>query len=148
MACSEWQPAMPSSATSAFVMRSSVTSRAAASHSRALLDGALLQTNPDRCGYAITGNYRQNCFIAGLLAKASVLMSFVRPTALRPDSKKQIAYLPRGLAPSMSVMPAARQASRGHLKNKNLPHFLVVIPSNPPSFAQLSSAHGSLPTLD
>jgi hypothetical protein len=91
--------------------------------------------NPDRYVCAITGNYRQNSFIAGLLAKASVLMSFVCPTALRPDSKKQIAYLPRGLAPSMSVMPAARQASRGHPKNKNLPHFLVVIPSNPSSFA-------------
>jgi hypothetical protein len=46
--------------------------------------------NPDRYGYAITGNYRQNCFIAGLLAKASVLMSFVRPAALRPGSRKQI----------------------------------------------------------
>jgi len=65
-------------------------------------------TSPDRYGYAITRNYRQNCFIAGLLAKASVLMSFVRHGALRPDSKKQIVYLPRGLAPSMRAMPAAR----------------------------------------
>jgi hypothetical protein len=46
--------------------------------------------NPDRYGYAITGNYWQNCFIAELLAKASVLISFVRSAALRPDSKKQI----------------------------------------------------------
>jgi hypothetical protein len=91
--------------------------------------------NPDRYGCAITGNYQQNSFIAGLLAKASVLMSFVRPAALRPDSKKQIIYLPRGLAPSVSVKLAARRASWGHPENQILPRFLVVIPSNPSSFA-------------
>jgi hypothetical protein len=91
--------------------------------------------NPDRYGCAITGNYRQNSFIAGLLAKASVLMSFLRPAALHRDAKKQIVYLPRDLAPSMSVMPAARPASWGHPENQILPYFLVVIPSNPPSFA-------------
>jgi hypothetical protein len=91
--------------------------------------------NPDRYGSAITRNYRQNSFIAGLLAKASVLMSFVRPGALRPDSKKQIVYLPCGLGPSTSVMPAARQGSWGHPENQILPRFLVVIPSNPSSFA-------------
>lgn len=41
-----------------------------------------LANNTDRHGGATTGIYQQNAFIAGLLGKVSVLMSFVRYAAL------------------------------------------------------------------